>query len=202
MLVRRQLDKRLLLVTACSIAISGLNPNGFGVVRTLFAYRQSALTATLIEWQPPKLWGAPYGFDILLYAAAIVLILSWKRVRPAHWLLFVAFAAASLTAFRNIPLIGFLAPVLIAAYFPSRFAVPRVLLWAPPVLAALGLAVCVAQDRTPQMRVADWTLPSGAAEFLLVHHISGPMFNTYEQGGYLTWKPLAQRARLHRWDAV
>jgi hypothetical protein len=180
--------KRLWLFTLCAIAVSGLNPNGFGVVRTLFAYKQSALTATLIEWQPPKLWGAPYGFDILLYAAAIVLLLSWRKVRPAHWILFAAFAAASLMAFRNTPLIGFLAPILIAAYFPFRLAVPRFLAWAPPVLAAAALAIAVAQDRTPQLRVAEWTLPTGAAAFLNDHHITGPLFNTYEQGGYLTWQ--------------
>ena len=31
------------------------------------------MTTNLIEWQPPSLWGPPYGFDILLYAAALVL---------------------------------------------------------------------------------------------------------------------------------
>lgn len=184
----REDNRRMWLVTACAIAASGLNPNGFGVVQTLFAYRQSALTATLIEWQPPKLWGAPYGFDILLYAAALVLLLSWRRVRPAHWLLFAAFAGASLVAFRNIPLIGFFAPVLIAAYFPFRLAVPRFLAWAPPVLAAGALVAALAQGRTPQLRVAEWTVPSGAASFLLDHHLTGPLFNTYEQGGYLTWR--------------
>ena len=181
-------SRRLWLIALCAIAISGLNPNGFGVVSTLFAYKGSSLTASLIEWQPPKLWGAPYGFDLLLYAAAAVLILSWRKVRPAHWLLFAAFAGASLLAFRNIPLTGFLAPVLIAAYFPFRLAMPRFLAWAPPVLAAIAVAVCAGQGRTPQLRVAEWAVPAGAAAFLADHHITGPMFNTYEQGGYLIWK--------------
>jgi hypothetical protein len=146
------------------------------------------MTANLIEWQAPKLWGPPYGFDLLLYAAALVLILSWRRVRPAHWILFVAFAAASLTAFRNIPLIGFLAPVLIAAYFPFRVRVPGVMAWAPPILAASGAVAVFAQGRLPQLRAAAWTVPEGAADYLLEHHVTGPMFNTYEQGGYLIWK--------------
>jgi len=114
-------DRRLWPIAALAIAISGINPNGFGVVSTILAYRQSALTANLIEWRPPRLWGEPYNFDLLLYASALVLILSWKKVRPAHWLLFAAFAAASLTAFRNTPLIAFLGPVLIAAYFASSW---------------------------------------------------------------------------------
>jgi hypothetical protein len=87
--------RRLWLVTACTMVASGINPNGFGAISTLLAYRRSAMTANLIEWQPPKLWGPPYGFDILLYASALLLILAWRKVRPAHWILFAAFAGAS-----------------------------------------------------------------------------------------------------------
>ena len=181
-------SRRLWLVTACAIAGSGINPNGFGVVSTVFAYRRSPMTANLIEWQAPSLWGPPYGFDILLYAAALVLVLSWRKVRPAHWILFAAFAGASLTTFRNTPLIGFLAPVLIAAYFPLRVKVPGGLAWVPPILAVAGVAAGFAQGRFLQLRVAAWTIPAGAADYLLEHHVSGPMFNTYEQGGYLIWR--------------
>jgi hypothetical protein len=181
-------SRRLWLVTACAIAASGINPNGFGVVSTVFAYHRSPMTANLIEWQPPTLWGPPYGFDILLYVSALVLVLAWRRVRPAHWILFAAFAGASLTAFRNTPLIGFLAPVLIAAYFPLLLKVPGRLAWAPPILAVAGISAGFAQGGFPQLRVAAWTIPAGAADYLLEHHVTGPMFNTYEQGGYLIWK--------------
>ena len=168
--------------------IGDSSPNGFGVVSTVLAYHRSPMTANLIEWQPPSLWGAPYGFDILLYAAALVLILAWRRVKPAHWILFAVFAAASLTAFRNIPLIGFLAPVLIAAYFPFRLQLPPVLAWAPPILALAAVTAGIAQGRFLQLRVAEWTLPARAADYLIKQHLPGPIFNTYEQGGYLIWR--------------
>ena len=188
-------SRRLWLVTACTIAASGINPNGFGVLSTVFAYRRSPMTANLIEWQAPSLWGPPYGFDILLYAAALVLVLAWRRVRPAHWILFAVFAGASLAAFRNTPLIGFLAPVLIAAYFPLRVKIPGALAWAPPILALAGVAAGFAQGRFLQLRVAEWTVPAGAADYLLEHHVTGPIFNTYEQGGYLIWR-LGTQARV------
>jgi hypothetical protein len=181
-------SRQLWLVSACAIAASLINPNGFGVVSTVLAYRRSPMTANLIEWQPPKLWGAPYGFDILLYAALAILVLSWRKVRPAHWILFAAFAGASLTAFRNTALIGFLAPVLIAAYFPFRDKVPRVFAWASVILSVAGLGVGYAEGRFPQPAVAAWTIPSGAADYLFEHRVTGPMFNTYEQGGYLIWR--------------
>ena len=117
-------DRRLWPVFACTIAASLINPNGFAVLKTLAAYRKSPMTASLIEWQRPKLWGRPYGFDLLLFATAGALVISWRRVRIPHWLLFVAFAAAALMAFRNLPLVGFLAPVLIARYALTRLAAP------------------------------------------------------------------------------
>jgi hypothetical protein len=60
--------------------------------------------------------------------------------------------------------------------------------WAPPILAAAALAVGFAEGRFPQLRVAAWTIPAGAADYLLEHHLTGPIFNTYEQGGYLIWR--------------
>ena len=186
-------SRQLWLVTVCAIAASGINPNGFGVVSTALAYRRSPMTANLIEWRPPSLWGAPYGFDILLYAAALVLVLSWKKVRLPHWILYAAFAGASLMAFRNIPLIGFLGPVLIAAYFPLRVVAPAGLAWAVPVLAAAGIVAGLALDGFPRLRVAAWTIPAGAAEYLIENHVTGPMFNTYEQGGYLIWRMWPQQ---------
>lgn len=181
-------DRRLWLVTASSIAVSGLNPNGFGVVSTLVQYRQSELQANLLEWHRPYLWGPPYAFDILLYAAVIVLVVSWRRVRLSHWLLFAAFAGAALTAFRNIPFIGFLAPILIGAYFPWRFRIPRAVPWAVPALVAAGLVIGLVQGSIFDLRVATWTIPESATDYMLSSHVTGHLFNTYEQGGYLIWK--------------
>jgi hypothetical protein len=248
---KRAEDGRMLwLVTACSILISGINPNGFGVLPILVRYRQSAMTATLLEWQRPYLWGRPYAFDILLYAAALALILpwnrlrpvrwvifvalvgasittlsglgklphdmgtysplmatifytaafaldSWRKVRPAHFALFVAFAAASLTAFRNIALIGFLAPVLIGAYLWPRVQqiIPQVHAlfrrWIPrlaPLVLATAIIVGTFQGWFFQLRVGEWTIPVGAANYLLANHITGRMFNTWVEGGYLMWR--------------
>ena len=39
-----------------------------------------------------------------------------------------------------------------------------------------------------QLRAAEWRYPAGAADFLLAHHVAGPIFNTYEYGGYLIWR--------------
>lgn len=179
---------RLWLAAAGVVVFSGLNPNGFGVLGTLLRYRQSAMTANLIEWSPPYLWGPPYAFDILLYSAAVLLAVSWRRVTTSDWALFAAFGAAALAAFRNIPLIGFLAPVLIASYFPVKLRVPRIAAWLLPALLASVLAIGVARGSFFQLRASMWKFPAGAADYLLHNHIAGPLFNTWEEGGYLIWR--------------
>lgn len=180
--------RHLWLATACSIALSGLNPNGFGVVSTLLRYRQSAMTANLVEWHRPYLWGPPYAFDVLLYAAVAVVLLAWRRVRWSDWALFAAFGIASLAAFRNTPLIAFLAPVLIASYFPLQVRLPRLAAWLLPAVLAVVFVFGAAQGSFFQLHAALWKFPTSAADYLLQNHISGPMFNTWEDGGYLIWR--------------
>ena len=180
--------RRVALYGAAAVLVSGINPNGFGVVASLIDYRRSTMQSTLIEWSRSSLWGPPYSFDILLYAAALSLLLAWKRVRPADWLLFAAFAVAALMAFRNQMLIALLAPVVIAAYFPWKRALPAAAWWAAAALLAAGLVAGGSRGSLFQLRAAEWRFPSGAASFLREHNIRARVFNTYEYGGYLIWR--------------
>ena len=180
--------RRLWLIAGCTVAAGFFNPNGFGVLATLLRYRSSAMTNNLVEWQRPYLWGSPYSFDLLLYAAVLVVIVSWRKVRISDWVLFVAFGAAAVMAFRNISLIGLLAPVLIAAYFPWRVRIPGAAAWLVPVALTGALAAGVARGAFFQLHAAMWRFPAGAADYLLANHVPGPLFNTYEHGGYLIWR--------------
>jgi hypothetical protein len=188
-LVRRAPDAgRIAVISAIAVAVSGLNPNGFAVIPTILAYRQSALQSSLTEWARADLWGPPYAFDLLLYAAAATLIAAWRRVRLADWLLFAAFAIAALTAFRNELLIGLLAPILIASYFPWKRPLPQLAQYAAAAALAIGLILGVGRGSFFQLRAATWRYPAGAVQFLRDRHIAGPLFNTYEYGGYLIWE--------------
>jgi len=188
-LVQKTKDARaILLWSIASVLASGLNPNGFGVLATVLDYRRSPLQSSLIEWSPASLWGPPYAFDLLLYGSAAVLLLNWKRVRIADWVLFAAFAAASLAAFRNEMLIGLLAPILIASYFPVRRALPLAARYAFLAVLCAALAYGSARGDFFQFRAAEWRYPAGAADFLLQHAPGARLFNTYEDGGYLIWR--------------
>ena len=180
-------DFRLYAVSAVSILVSGINPNGFRVLEVLANYQQSLMTATLAEWRPPLLW-PPTPFSVLLAAAAVALAVARRRVRPADWLLFTAFAVAGLSAGRNTFLIALLAPILIAAYVPWKRTLHAYAQVGVALLLAGGFAVEIAEGRSFQLRAAEWQFPAGAADFLLAHHITQPIFNTYEYGGYLIWR--------------
>jgi hypothetical protein len=201
LLTRAPDARRILAFSGAAVLASGLNPNGFNVVSTLVSYRQSPLTATLMEWSRPGFWGEPYAFFLLLYGAAAALALSSKRVRIADWLLFAAFAAASLAAFRNLPLIALLAPILIATYFPWQRKLQAMWKRTPPAMAhyaqyaaaaalACALAWGIASGAFFQLRAAVWRYPAGAADFLRQHGIAARLFNTYEDGGYFIWRGL------------
>jgi len=181
--------KTLWSVTGLSILLSAINPNGFGVLLTLFRYRQSKLQSSLLEWHSPYLWGTPYAFDVLLYACVAALLLSWRKVRLADWILFLIFAAASLIAFRNILLIGILAPILIATYFPWRIRLPRVVIaYTVPVAIFASFIMGIVGGHFFQLGAAMWKYPVAAADFMASHKVPGPIFNTYEDGGYLLWR--------------
>ena len=172
-------DRSLAIVSAVAVLASGLNPNGFRVLPVLIDYRRSFLQSKLLEWAPPRLW-PPQWFSVLIIAAAIVLLWARRHVRLADWLLFAAFSAAALTAGRNVVLIGFLAPVLIAAYVPWKRPIPALARYAVPVVLIAGLVAGAARGDFFRLRAAEWRYPKGAADFLLQHRVTQPMFNTYE----------------------
>ncbi len=180
--------RRVVLAGSAAVLVSGINPNGFAVLGTVLSYRQSPMQSTLTEWARADLWGPPYTFDVLLYAAAACLIASRRRVRIADWLLFLVFTAAALIAFRNELLAGLLAPILIASYFPWKRTLPALAWYGAAAALAAALAWGCVRGSFFQLRAAEWRYPAGAVAFLQDHHIGAPLFNTYEYGGYLIWR--------------
>ena len=186
---RAPADRPLWIVSALSIAATALNPNGLAIVTVLPALRSSFLQSKLLEWTAPSLW-PPTVFSALLIVAAAAGLWARNRLRLSDALLFLAFAYAALTAQRNVFLIAFLAPILLATYLPGPNLKPALRKLAAPAsalaLAAALIAGCLRGDFF-QLRVAEWRFPAGAAAFLKQRHITGPIFNSYEYGGYLIW---------------
>jgi hypothetical protein len=183
----RKRDRSLWAIAGLCVIASALNPNGLGIFSTLVNYRSSYLTSRLLEWARPTLW-PPSPFSVLLLIAAPLLLWRFRRVRLADWLLLAAFGAAALSAMRNTPFIGLIAPVLIAGAWPWRWRIPTAVRVLFPALILAGVAAGATTGRFFRLGVAEWKFPKGAADFLLAHHITQPLFNTYEHGGYLIWR--------------
>jgi hypothetical protein len=180
-------ERRLWMVSAACILASGLNPNGFRAATILSTYRHSALQGSLWEWQHTALW-PPEMFGVLLFAGAAALLWARSKARVSDWLLFLAFAAAGIYVVRNVILIGLIAPIVIASYIPWKRAVPVLAQFLVAILVLAGAGAQIARGSAFQFRAAEWRYPARAADFLLAHNVSGPMFNTYGYGGYLMWR--------------
>ncbi len=185
-------ERSLLLFSALSVLASGINPNGFHIVDTLLAYRRSAMQTSITEWQRPKYWEVS-TFTVVLYSSLAALAWARRRARLSDWFLYLAFAVASLTAVRNIVLSGIIGSIILGSYIPvvdpMRFlprvrALPAIL----GVAAALFLTYRIVTIPRRPVAPDDWRYSQGAADFLLSHHVTARVFNSYENGGYLMWR--------------
>lgn len=180
-------ERRLWMVTAVSIAATGLNPNGFRFLQVLIEYRNSAMQSQLFEWQHTRFWELSW-YSAVLWVGAAVLLWARKKVRPVDWLLFGLFAAASIDAARNVTLMALIGPVVIASYTGGKVASRMAAEWAAAALLLAALAGEIGLRHAFELHAETWLYPVGAADFLLAHHVQGRIFNTYEEGGYLLWR--------------
>ncbi|MEO8597106.1 MAG: hypothetical protein ABI759_27555 [Candidatus Solibacter sp.] len=180
-------ERQLWLVSAASVVAAFFNPNGYLTLYILAVYRQSNLTQSIYEWQKPALW-PPSFLNLLLLGALVVMLWQRRRTRVADWVLLGLFGAAYLSAVRNSNLAGLVGPAMIASYLPWKRVAPRSLDWAIAALLAIAVAIPFARGRAFQLRSAEWKYPAGAADFLLAHHVTQPMFHSFEKGGYLMWR--------------
>ncbi len=180
-------DKRLYVISAISVAISGVNPNFFTPIRIPLLYQQSMMQKLLWEWQHTALWPLE-PFQVMLLIACAVMIVAGARARLSDWLLFLAFAGAAIWAVRNVMLFGIVGPILIATYLPWKRALPAIAEFAAAALLVLGIGLGVAGGTGLQFRAAEWKYPWGAAKFLEDHHVTSRMLNSYVHGGFLIWR--------------
>ncbi|MBS1856199.1 MAG: hypothetical protein JST11_12600 [Acidobacteria bacterium] len=190
----RRRDTTLWLAAAACVAVAAVNPNGLGIFRTLVEYRGSFMQGRLLEWSRPSLW-PPAPFSVLLFAAALLMALNRRKVRPADWLLLAAFGAAAVAAQRNTAFLGLVAPPCIAGAWPWRRPLPALARTLAPAALTAGVIALAASGGYFQFRAGEWKYPKGAADFLAAHRVTAPLFNTYEHGGYLIWR-LAPRERV------
>ena len=194
-----------------SVAALCLNPSGPALLAFPFqTVSIGALRDFIQEWQSPNFHDARFQlFALLLLGTLAAQALAPRRANLTDVLLVCGAGVLGLLAARNVPLLAIVAPPILtrplAAFldeWQSRWraralptgpqASPRfagLLNWLLLLLivGAALLKISLAMPRAANEKQLAQTLPLGAAEYILRARPPGPLFNSYNFGGYLTW---------------
>lgn len=205
-----QLRKRMLILLA--VGIGGalavmLNPHG---PRMLIYPFQTISIGTLqdfiAEWQSPNfhaLQNQPFLWMLLL--AMVSFAFTHQRVRVVEMLQILTFTYMGLSAGRNIALFSLVAAPIISRHgyssleplirdrppgkqFPKTFA--RILNWTLFILLLVASTFKLSiplQQEVNLKAIADQQ-PVGAVGYIKDNHPPGPLFNSYNYGGYVLWQ--------------
>jgi hypothetical protein len=206
----------LLLVIFASLPVVLLNPSTWRMIPYAYqTVSIGALQDFIQEWAAPDFHNLqlhPFIWLLLLTLAAMGL--SRRRVDWTDLVLVGLFGYMGLLAVRNVALFALVTPPILTRHavdalddlaltprlswlaafthtLPPRpprrpLALANLLLLGVVILAA-GAKVALDLARLDDARVWGRGLPVEAAEYLQGADLPGPMFNTYNWGGYLIW---------------
>ncbi|HYG98783.1 MAG TPA: hypothetical protein VD837_06595 [Terriglobales bacterium] len=199
--------RALAVVLVACFAAALINPNGYRMflypLETLSSPSQQSL---IYEWASPD-FHLPrmQAFAALLIGSFVLMIVSGKRAPTRDLLLLVLTGYAALRSSRHIPLFVLVAVPVVAASLKALLEVHGWKLvsrqdWATlptrkAVLHATLALVLVGAGATRALQVANSQkafetseLPTSAVTFIKQQHPPGPIFHSYEWGGYLIWQ--------------
>jgi len=192
-------------------AVVPLNP--FGVTMYLYPLRTisiGALKDFIQEWQSPNFHQPGMQLFIWLLLATLAAIsFSRRRIDLTDFAWLSGLVYLSFLAARNIPLFALVAPPVLTRHATAvledlKTTQPHLTRWMTPTppgrgytllnWALLGLILVAASVKvvdssllTTNQKFVAKTLPVAAAHFIAQAHPAGPMFNSYNWGGYFAW---------------
>jgi hypothetical protein len=207
--------KHLGLVFVISLAVVAINPHTWRM--WLYPFQTvgiDALRDFIQEWQSPNfhlIYVQPFILMLLLVVAALA-----RAGRQADWTdlaLVAMWTAWALFAARNVAIFGLVVTPILARYadlawtgqwrtwgysrapfaFRSTGRLSRlqlILNWSLLTLIAVAALVKIAVPLTPEanLKAEQNSLPYEAVQFIHQHQPPGPLFNSYNWGGYLIFK--------------
>jgi hypothetical protein len=198
---------RLAMVGIVSAAAISLNP--YGPSMLVYPFRTvgiGVLRDFIQEWAAPNFHSAQtWPFAWLLLGTLLVAALTSKKLDWRDAIMIGGTAYSALLAARNIATFALVAAPLLAFYIDvglaerhlrlnsNRLTAQGTLLmfnWLMLVLVVMGVVSRVAYEFDPDRleRTRREIFPVGAVAYLEETRPSGPLFNSYNWGGYLIWE--------------
>lgn len=203
----------LTLLFLAAFAASWINPHPLQLYAHPWIHLHQVFPRAIAEWAPPGFTDAP-AFWIFLGLTLLSLPLAFKKIRLAHLVLFLVFLYPGLRYLRNVPYLTLAAaPLLgyaltyslqqIEEMFPrlskplehpvgSKDTARRAFTLNPLYLLSAAFLIF-----TFLAWAAGWggrggvnyqRFPQKAVDFYQQAEVKGPLFNTYDWGGYLTFR--------------
>ena len=189
--------RKLCAIFFASLLATLVNPYGLKIYETVYQYmHQPKVFSLVIELRAMDFRQAPHFVALFLMLAAAMAV-GWRRQRRLLWpaLLFLA----ALLAFRSVKEIWFLSVVSTCAlsdgwmeglaWEPSRLAVRERLLLAIAVVALIATAYRrydVSNDWV-DIQVSG-KFPEAAVRYIEKNHLTGPIYNDFNDGGFVIWR--------------
>ena len=197
--------RMLAIILGLDLLLVPLNPNGTKLYwYPIATLRSTAMQTYIAEWASPNFHHPEY-WPFLLLVLALFAIAGWPRVRIRFrdLLLLIVSLVAGLRSTRLIPFFVLIAVPIISKQSTKwlqnrkmkqslRGHVPPLAYKTLNVSIILGMAafagVHTAEVIRQQPQSETQHFPEDAVSRLETHHPAGPIFNSYDWGGYLAWK--------------
>lgn len=200
----------LLLVIAAMLIAACLNPAGPSIFQYPFETVSIGVLRDFIqEWQSPNfhlLAVQPFIWLLLLTLAALGM--ARKRIVLSDFLLISVSIYLALLAGRNMPLFALVAPIVLSRYtepvidgvrkklkWRTRKTPAKTTRWQSALNAGIVLvlalvvvlrALMLYPQSANEARIV-FDAPMGATDYIKKNQPPGPLFNSYNWGGYLIW---------------
>lgn len=181
----------LAVFLVASILLTGINPNGYNVLKVPFELTEIIESGLLNnqEWQQPPAWRLPFFYlcQILLFAT---FLLNARKVHFVHFFFAAFLSYISLKYVRNIALFSMFMPLLIWPYLVNLWVRWKVAMGA---LCAAALYSAIVLSPFEFGSGISWYFPDGIVEYTVKNNLRGNMLNSYAFGGYLIWTLYPER---------
>ncbi|MBX5436858.1 MAG: hypothetical protein IRZ33_06545 [Alicyclobacillaceae bacterium] len=189
---------RLVLAAAAGFGLGLLNPNHLRAFTYAWLATNPVMTNNIIEWQSPDFHSVYFQYEVLpfLAAALCVVIVSRRDLPLRDVLYFGGTLVLTLIHQRFLPYAAIAAVPLLAdvtaAWGRSLPDLPALSRGVCGVLSVAAAGACVwyiPHVRGPLRQHMDASAcPVAAVDYLIAHHLTDHLLNSYRYGGYLIYR--------------